>query len=106
MYCLPWLNFNESYVDGDVLGVMVGSTKTHAIQAAERARLTVDPSGWGDDRAGGSSLYSRRELLATMLRQPYLNFYDEVDTRRGMIIRFKGDKVARIDVYYIHNEVI
>lgn len=105
-YRLPWFNFSESYVDGDVLGVAVGSTKIEAIQAAERAGLTVGPSGWGDNRAGGASLYDRQTLLAIMLRQPYLNFHDEGDSRRGMTIHFRGGRVARIDVHYINAEAI
>lgn len=35
-YRLPWRNFSETYVDGAVLGVVVGSTKAEAIQAAGR----------------------------------------------------------------------
>jgi hypothetical protein len=105
-YRLPWFNFSETYVDGDVLGVVVGSTKIEAIQAAERAGLTVGPSGWGDNRAGGASLYEWQTLLATMQRQPYLNFHDEGDGRRGMTIHFWGGRVARIDVHYINTEAI
>jgi hypothetical protein len=105
-YRLPWFNFNETYADGEALGVVVGSTKAEAIQAAERAGLIVGPSGWGDNRAGGASLYDRQTLLATMLRQPYLNFHDQGDGRRGMTIHFRGDRVARIDVYYINMEAI
>ena len=105
-YRLPWFNFSETYVDGAVLGVVIGSTTAEAIQAAERAGLTVGPSSWGDNRAGGASLYDRPTLLATMLRQPYLNFGDEVDLRRGMTIHFRDDRVARIDVYYINTEAI
>jgi hypothetical protein len=94
-YRLPWRNFSETYVHGAVLGVVVGSTKAEAIQAAERAGLTVDPNGWGDNRAGGASLYDRPTLLATMLRQPSLNFSDEVDLRQGMTIHFRGDEYRR-----------
>ena len=105
-YRLPWFNFSETYVDGAVLGVVVGSTKAEAIQAAERAGLTVGPSGWGDNRAGGASLYDRPTLLTAMLRQPYLNFHDEADLRRGMTIHFRDDRVASIDVHYINTEAI
>jgi hypothetical protein len=105
-YRLPRRNFSETYVDGSVLGVVVGSAKAEAIQAAERAGLTVGPSGWGDNRAGGASLYDRPTLLATMLRQPYLNFSDEADLRRGMTIHFRGDRVTSIDVHYINTEAI
>ncbi len=105
-YRLPWFNFSETYVDGAVLGVVVGSTKSEAIQSAELSGLTVGPSGWGDNRAGGASLYDRPTLLATMLRQPYLNFYDAADLRRGMSIHFRGNRVASIDVYYINTETI
>lgn len=105
-YRLPWRNFSETYVDGAVLGVVVGSRKLEAIQAAEQARLTVSPSGWGDNRAGGASLYDSQTLLATMLRQPYLNFSDEADLRRGMTIHFYGDRVTSIDVHYINTEAI
>ncbi len=105
-YRLPWFNFSETYVDGAVLGVVIGSTKAEAIQAAERAGLTVGPSGWGDNRAGGASLYDRPTLLATMLRQPYLNFGDEVNLRRGLAIHFRGDRVVRIDAHYINTEAI
>jgi hypothetical protein len=105
-YRLPWFNFSETYVDGDVQGVVVGSTKMEAIQAAERAGLTVGPSGWGDNRAGGASLYDRQTLLATMLRQPYLNFHDAGDVRRGMTIHFRDDRVTSIKVHYINTEAI
>lgn len=105
-YRLPWFNFSGNHVDGAVLGVVVGSTRAEAIQAAERAGLTVGPSGWGDNRAGGASLYDRPTLLATMLRQPHLNFHDATDLRRGMTIHFRGDRVARIDVHYINTETI
>ena len=105
-YRLPWFNFSETYIDGAVLGVVIGSTKVEAIQAAELAGFTVGPSGWGDNRAGGAGLYDRPTLLATMLRQPYLNFGDEAEMRRGMTIHFRGDRVARIDVHYINTEAI
>ncbi|MED5546027.1 MAG: hypothetical protein VYD90_12315 [Pseudomonadota bacterium] len=103
---LPWFNFAETYVDGEVLGVAVGSTKAEAIRAAKRASLTVEPSGWGDNRAGGASLYDKPSLLATMLRQHHLNFHDEADLRRGMTIYFRGERVERIDVHYIYTEAI
>lgn len=105
-YRLPWFNFSETYIDGVVLGVVIGSTKSEAIQAAERAGLTVSPSSWGDNRAGGASLYDRATLVATMLRQPYLNFGDEADLHRGMTIRFRGDRLASVAVYYINSEAI
>ena len=103
-YRLPWRNFAETYGDGAVLGVVIGSTKTEAIQAAARAGLIVTPSGWGDSRAGGASLYDRTALLATMLRQPYLNYDDQADLRRGLTIYFRGDHVSRISVHYINTE--
>jgi len=103
-YRLPLFNFSETYTDGVVLGVAVGSTKEDAIQAAERAGFTVSPSGWGDTRAGGADLYDRSELVATMLRQPFLTFSDASDTKRGMILNFRGDRVAAISVYYINFE--
>lgn len=105
-YRLPWFNFSETYNDGAVLGVVVGSTRTEAIQAAEQAGLTVEPSGWGDNRAGGARLYDRPTLLATMLRQQHLNFHDAADLRRGMTIYFRADRVERMDVHYINNEAI
>lgn len=105
-YRPPWLNFAETYVDGEVLGVAVGSTRAEAIHAAKRANLTVEPSGWGDNRAGGASLYDEPRLLATMLRPQHLNFHDEADLRRGMTIHFRGDRVERIDVHYINTEAI
>lgn len=105
-YRPPLFNFSETYRDGVVLGVAVGSTKAEAIEAAERAGFTVSPSGWGDDRAGGASLYERSELVATMLRQPYLDFNDAHDLKGGMIVDFRGDRVAAIRVYYINFEAI
>lgn len=39
-----------------------------------------------------------------MLRQPYLNFSDKADLRRGMTIHFCGDRVTSIDVHYINTE--
>ena len=105
-YRLPLFNFSETYTDGVALDVAIGSTKAEAIRAAERTGLTVQPSGWGDSRAGGADLYERSELVATMLRQPYLAFYDAADLKRGMIVDFRGDRVAAIRVYYINFEAI
>jgi hypothetical protein len=104
-YRLPWFNFSETYVDGAVLGVTLGSTKIEAIQSAARAGLTVEPSGWGDSRAGGASLYDEATLLAAMLRQPHLNYHDDADHRRGMTIHFHGGRVASIDVHYINTGI-
>ncbi len=61
-YRVPWFNFSETYVDGEALGVVIGSTRAEAIRAAERASFTVGPSGWGDNRAGGADLYTRPEI--------------------------------------------
>ena len=105
-YRLPWFNFSETYVDGAALGIAIGSTKGEAIQAAERAGLVVQPSGWGDDRAGGADLYDKSELLAIMLSQPYLNFYDPNDTKQGMTVEFHENRVASINVFYINFEAI
>ena len=104
-YRLPFRNFAETYVDGKVLGVIVGSTKAEAIQAAERAGLVVSPSGWGDNRAGGASLYDVDRLRATMLKQPHLVFNHPPDPL-VMIIRFRADRVASIKVAYINWEAI
>ena len=105
-YRLPLFNFSETYTDGVVLGVPVGSLKADAIQAAERAGFVVSPSGWGDNRAGGADLYDRPELVATMLRQPYLNFHYADDTKGGMIVDFRDGRVAAIRVHYINFEAI
>ena len=105
-YRLPWFNFSETYIDGLALGVAVGSTKSEAIDAAERAGFTVQPGGWGDNRAGGAGLYERADLVAKMLRQPTLSFYDAGDLKRGMIVDFRGDRVAAIRVHYINFEAI
>ena len=105
-YRLPWFNFSETYTDGVALGIVLGSTKAEAIEAAERDGFTVEPSGWGDNRAGGADLYDRSTLHATMLRQPSLSFYDATDLSRVMIVRFREDRVASVDVHYINNEVI
>jgi len=102
-YSPPLFNFSESYVEGAVLGVIVGSTKSEAIQAVEKAGLTVSPSGWGDNRAGGASLYDSTTLLKTMLRQPYLNFHHVTNISHGMTIHFNGDRVQRIDIHYINS---
>ena len=105
-YRLPLFNFSETYTDGVVLGVAVGSTKADAIRAAERAGFTVSPSGWGDDRAGGADLYDRSELVTRMLRQPYLNFHAAYDRKGGMTIDFRGDRVVAVRVHYINFEAI
>ena len=103
---LPWFNFSETYTDGAALGVAVASTKVEAIEAAERAGLTVEPSGWDDNRAGGADLYERPELVAAMLRQPNLNFYDPNDLKRGMTVDFRDNRVVAIRVHYINFEAI
>jgi len=105
-YRLPWFNFSETYTDGEALGVRIGSTKDEAIQAAERAGLTVDPGGWDDNRAGGADLYRRSELIQLMRRQPSLSFGDMTDTKRGMTIRFSGDRVVSVNVYYINSDAL
>jgi hypothetical protein len=105
-YRLPWFNFSETYTDDEVLGVVIGSTRDEAIQAAEQAGLTVQPSGWGDNRAGGADMYRRSALLEAMSRQPHLEYFDRADTKRGMTIRFRGDRVVSVSVYYINSEAI
>lgn len=104
-YRLPWFNFSETYTDGVALGVSVGSTNVEAIAAAERAGLIVEPSGWGDNRAGGADLYQRPALVDAMVRQPYLNFSDPKG-KRGMTIDFRDDRVVAIRVHYINSEAI
>lgn len=103
-YRLPWFNFSETYIDGTVLGVAVNSTKLDAIHAAEKAGFTVEPSGWGDNRAGGASLYDRSNLFAIMLRQPYLCFFKSSDLREGMVVDFRSDHVTSVKVHYINSE--
>jgi hypothetical protein len=105
-YRLPWFNFAETYTDGQVLGIATGSTRSEAIDAAKHAGLIVEPSGWGDNRADGADLYETTELLTTMLRQPYLNFYDPKDTKRGLTISFRDNRVASVEVFYINFEAI
>jgi hypothetical protein len=105
-YRLPWFNFSETYTDGEILGVVIGSTRDEAIQAAERAGLTVDTSGWGDNRAGGADLYRKSALRGAMSRQPHLDYFDKADTKRGMTIRFRDDRVVSVSVYYINSEAI
>ena len=103
LYRPPWFNFFETYRDGQALGVAVGSTKAQAIKAAESAGLMVEPSGWGDDRAGGADLYGRPELIATMLCQPYLNYHGS-RSNFGATVEFQGDRVAAMRVNYINFE--
>jgi hypothetical protein len=103
---IPWHNFSETYTDGEALGVAIGSTRADAIRAANRAGLTVDPSSWGDSRAGGAGLYSRSALLQKMSRQPYLNYYDRTDTKRGMTVQFDGNRVRSVSVHYINSEAL
>jgi hypothetical protein len=104
-YRFPWFNFSETYTDGAALGVLIGSTKREAIEAAERAGLIVEPSGWGDNRAGGADLYQRPELVDAMLRQPYLNFGDPKG-KRGMTVDFGNNRVVAVRVHYINSEAI
>jgi hypothetical protein len=105
-YRLPWFNFSETYTDGAVLGVVIGSTRAEAIAAAEKAGMEVEPSGWGDNRTGGASLYQRSDLVAHMHRQPYLNFSDPNNLKGGMIIDFRDGRVAAVQLHYISSEVI
>lgn len=100
----PWFNFSENYSDGEVLGIPIGSTRGNAISVAERAGFVVETSGWGDNRAGQADLYDRATLLATMERQPHLNFHDASDLHRGMTVRFSGDRVRSISVHYTNFE--
>ena len=105
-YQLPSFNFSETYTDGEVLGIAIGSTRAEAIEAAECAGFTVSPSGWGDNRAGGAALYSRPDLRRVMSRQQHLNYHDVSDSKRGLIISFRGDRVSSIKVYYINSEAV
>ncbi len=99
-----WVNFDETYTDGIVLGVAINSTKIEAIQTAEKAGFEVEPGRWGDGRAGGASLYDRPTLLAFMLRQNALSFSMSSGVSEGMEIRFTADKVVAIRVYYVNFE--
>jgi len=101
---LPWGNFSETYSDGSAVGLMVGSSKREAIGAADAGGFIVQPSCWGDSRAGGASLYETSELRKMMLRQPVLCFEEAHDLRKGLIVRFHRDRVASIEVYYINSE--
>jgi hypothetical protein len=105
-HLLPWRNFAETYTDGSVLGIAVGSPKAEAIRAAERAGLEVSPSGWGDSRAGGASLYDRRALVASMLAQDHLAFSDPRDLRRELILHFHGGRLSSVEVYYVKFEAL
>lgn len=104
-YRPPWFNFSETYSKGAALGVTVGSTKAEAIEAAEQAGLIVQPVCWGDDRAGGATLYERAELLAVMLRQSKLCF-SYLSKPGGMIVDFHDDRVRSVEVYYVNFEAI
>jgi hypothetical protein len=99
-------NFSANYTDGSALGIAVGTSKGEAISIAERGGFAVEPTGWGDSRAGGADLYERSKLVATMLRQPYLSFHDARDPKRGMILEFEDGRVAAIRVHYINSETI
>ncbi len=103
---LPWFNFSETYTDGKILGVSIGATRAEAIHAAEDAGFEVEPSGWGDARAGGASLYSRSALLAAIAGQPNLYFYNHTDLKNGMRVTFRQDRVVSVNVYYINFEAI
>ena len=105
-YSLPWFNFSATYTDGQALGISIGSTRIRAIEAATRAGFIVEPGGWGDNRAGGADLYGKSDLLAIMLRQARLNFYDPKDLNRGITISFRADRVSSVDVFYVNSEAI
>jgi len=97
-------NFSESYSDGRVMGIGIGASKVEAIEAAEKAGYVLNPSSWGDNRAGGSDLYQRSELQRLALRQPVLSFTKA--PRGGMIISFRGESVEKIQLFHINNEII
>ena len=105
-YRPPWFNVSETYTDGVVLGITVGSSKAAAIKAAEAAGFVVSPGSWGDNRAGGAELYARPILVATMLRQSSLNFEDPRNSKQGMTVYFRGDRVASVSVDYINSETL
>jgi hypothetical protein len=105
-YRPPLFNFSETYKDGVVLGVAVGSARADAIRAAERGGYTVSPSGWGDNKAGGADLYERSELVAAMLRRPTLHFEAADDGKSGMTLDFSEDRVVAVHVHYINFEAI
>jgi hypothetical protein len=68
--------------------------------------LWFDPVGGATIGRAVQTYTERSVLVATMLRQNQLSFYDPADLKRGLIVRFSGDHVASIDVHYINFEAI
>jgi hypothetical protein len=67
---------------------------SHWRSGGKRGRL-------GDSRAEGTELYGRSELIAMMLRQQQLCYYDANDLKKGLIVDFLSGRVAVLNVYDI-----
>jgi hypothetical protein len=99
-------NFVETYSTGSVLGVKIGQTKLAAIQSAEQAGFQLQPSAWGDNRAGGANLYERSELLEKAMKMDTIHMGGRTDTKQAIELRFNENRLIAIKLLYINFENI
>src|SRR5437764_11506030 len=62
----PLFDFGQTYPSGSAAGFTVGMSKPVAGTTARRLKFAIEPSCWGDFRAGGESLYSDSQIGARM----------------------------------------
>ena len=100
------LNFVETYLTGSVLGLQIGQSKLAAIKSAEQAGFELQPTSWGDNRAGGADLYGRSELIEKAMGQNVIPMGGRTNTKQGLTLYFKKDRLRAIEVIYINFENI
>lgn len=98
-----WFNFNETYVDGQAMGFAIGTGKDEVIAAVFENGYEVQPSCWGDNRAGGESLYTRNELIDAMQSRDAICIGAD---RTSIILRFSEATLRSVEVTFVRNELI
>jgi hypothetical protein len=101
----PLFNFSETYKDGRVLVFEVGMSKRelHNVVFSD-SRIKIDPSCWGDYRAGGAKFYSRGQI-ANALRDNSVICVDYAE-EGFLTIKTVGETVTEIQSYYIRTELL
>lgn len=102
-YSPPWGNFVETYTDGTALGFTVGMPRESALEAAAKSGFTVAPNSWGDNRAGGSSLYTAKELRRQAMLAETLDFESKNENVEVLYMSFNRNRIRSITVGYINN---
>jgi hypothetical protein len=99
-YSAPSSGFYEAYEEGPVLGFTVGMSKSAALGAIEASGFVIDTNSWGDNRAGGASLYTRSELDRQARSVSALSLESRKIPGTAVDLLFAGDRVVTILVSY------